>query len=622
MQQVVEALKRDDINYIKESIERGNIKVNDHLNGKELIHYAVINKKKDIIEYLLCKGADINSLGQANSIVYQSPLFFACENNDKDIIEYLLSKGANVDQEDNIGYTALVYALNNDKYEIADFLLEHKADINHHIIKKGTPLLLAIIKNNLELVKYIVNHSADLTTKCEGATPLDAAILANASDEIIIFLLENGVDMNNSSSLKTAIANGKNHAAKLLIDKGMSLKISDGETPLNTAVFMNNIELVNLLIEKGADINEPNSNGCMPLHIAARHNCVEIAKLLINKGAKKDVVSKIGSPYAIALGSGNKNIVSMLVDPNKKNNQQLNMELYLSCKTGNIGTIRQKIREGADVNFIFMDGTTPLIIAAVYEKFRVMEELLKNKADINLNTFNGTALHLAAVLNKPRSIEFLINHGANPEIHSGMDYATPLTCGVLQNSFDAVRALIKKGANINSRHSQGATSLILATSIKNFQMVQFLVENNANLDLQDNDGNTALLNSIRDESFEIVNYLIDKGANISIGDVNGFQPIHLSCSTKRVRILNKLIEKGADVNARTLVGITPLHMASQMKSLICVKILLQNGADPNLEDKAGSPPLTYAYQANASDVLHYLIEHGANISQMFRIKIK
>jgi ankyrin repeat protein len=155
------------------------------------------------------------------------------------------------------------------------------------------------------------------------------------------------------SAVLLATYHGRNEIAKLLIDRGARLDIfeaaatgtqerveqllhkdptclnsysADGWTPLHLAVFFGRINIVQLLLNKGADINAPSKNDqrVMPLHsaLANPHNAA-VAQLLIERGADLHTGQAEGyTPLHYAAANGLERIVKTLIarsaDPSAK----------------------------------------------------------------------------------------------------------------------------------------------------------------------------------------------------------------------------------------------------------------------------------------------------------------
>jgi len=105
-------------------------------------------------------------------------------------------------------------------------------------------------------------------------------------------------------------------------------------TPLFIACEFGHLDVVQLLVEKGGDINKTGDGGATPLFVACGYGCPEVVRLLVEKGADMDK----------ALYSG--------FTP-----------LFIACSKGHLEVVQVLVEKGADVNKARNDGPTPLEIA-------------------------------------------------------------------------------------------------------------------------------------------------------------------------------------------------------------------------------------------------------------------
>jgi len=89
-------------------------------DGDTLLHFAVREGKKEVVEWLISKGADVNARG----IMGFMPLHLAATLNHRDIMDLLIKKGADINAEDNNGKTPLYYAAMG---ELKEFFIKHGA---------------------------------------------------------------------------------------------------------------------------------------------------------------------------------------------------------------------------------------------------------------------------------------------------------------------------------------------------------------------------------------------------------------------------------------------------------------------------------------------------------------
>ncbi|KAK2705913.1 hypothetical protein QYM36_016058 [Artemia franciscana] len=200
----------------------------------------------------------------------------------------------------------------------------------------------------LEDLNAIKEINAKLEMVCSNkATPLIYAVHNKSALEVVGYLLGKGANpsyrsygpfennfqkfVSGQTPLHHAVWKGRDDVCKLLIDSGAELDATNvyGETPLVTAIKANNLNLVNFLLDRGAD---PNYGEC--LHLAAKKGGADMCKLLIDFGAKLDAMNaENDAPLHIAIRYKNSNLVKFLLDKGAKPN----CDKHLSCgdiKTG------------------------------------------------------------------------------------------------------------------------------------------------------------------------------------------------------------------------------------------------------------------------------------------------
>ena len=92
--------------------------------GTAPLHFAICNGHRDIAEYLISEGADINAKNNEGG---QTPLHIAARNGQKDVVELLIAKGADVNALNNSGWMPLKLAENQGHTEIIELLRKHAA---------------------------------------------------------------------------------------------------------------------------------------------------------------------------------------------------------------------------------------------------------------------------------------------------------------------------------------------------------------------------------------------------------------------------------------------------------------------------------------------------------------
>lgn len=168
-----------------------------------------------------------------------------------------------------------------------------------------------------------------------------------------------------------------------------------GETALNIAIEKRNIKLVKIFIEKGAHVNEKEKRLYYdtPLHktasISSFPEALQIAQLLVSNGANINMKNKNGRIPLNFASSGSGKQTIKFIKFMLKNGAKVNSDML--CFINDIHIAEMLSAHGADINYVNKDGFTPLhyIIDDFKEnekKLQLIEFLLKKGAKANART--------------------------------------------------------------------------------------------------------------------------------------------------------------------------------------------------------------------------------------------
>ena len=249
-----------------------------------------------------------------------------------------------------------------------------------------------------------------------------------------------------------------------------------GFTPLTSAVDHRHIPVAKFLLESGADVELPvecplptNFNGASPLMIACRQGPLEMVELLLSRGAdpnRRNRLWHIDSTLRNAVHSRDVTIVRRLLKAGAKPHAS---HLYSSVIHGPSDVVEELIKAGCDVAYISKSGqptiaaAVPMGTAAIERGKTIIQLLLNAGADLNAEGKGGqTALMKAVRYNLPSMIEFLIARGAKVDRPVRNDQSTALHCAAELGHVEATETLIKLGAPFNARDKRGRTPFDLA----------------------------------------------------------------------------------------------------------------------------------------------------------------
>ena len=206
---------------------------------------------------------------------------------------------------------------------------------------------------------------------------------------------------------------------------------------------------------------------------------------------------------------------------------------------------------------------------------------------------------------------------------------SPLTKAVKANDTQAVRALVKTGADVNVRSGDGSTPLLWAVNNGAVEIARLLIANKAVVDATNDFGITPLLQASRVGDAAMVDLLLRSGANPSKAHPEGETPLMAAARSGNVPAVRLLLTRGVDVNAAEKVqNTTALMWAAAEGHIDVVDVLLEAGADINrqghittLTDRnnadhptGGFTPLMWAARAGNDALVRRLVAKGANIN--------
>jgi ankyrin repeat protein len=234
-------------------------------------------------------------------------LIYAARTGAIDVARVLLDAGADVNQTSRYGWSPLLAATQNQNYAIAQFLIERGADVN--LANKGgwAPLYLATDNRNIEGGDY-PTRVADMDSLAFIKLLLDNGADVNhrivESSETRTVFTNQWLDEDGATAFLRASQSGDIDLMRLLIERGADPHINTrlGVTPLAVAAGIGwvegvtqewstekTVEAVKFLLELGIDPNYQADTGRVALHGAAHKGATEVVKLLVAAGAKMDI---------------------------------------------------------------------------------------------------------------------------------------------------------------------------------------------------------------------------------------------------------------------------------------------------------------------------------------------
>lgn len=239
-------------------------------------------------------------------------------------------------------------------------------------------------------------------------------------------LIEMGLSFTTDDFIQS-ISSNNSKATQLFLDAGMLPDVLDSDgnmTPLMAATQRENMELLDVLLKNTEDINLTNDNGMTALEFAVNMNQTEVVQRLLDAGADSNLDSEYQLPLIKAASNENLEIIKMLLD------------------------------NGADPNKV-KDNQTALSVALKKRNSKLVTMLLAAKADPNIKVNDQNSLIYALKADQPDNAIELINHGVEipslilPEgrvkLFDDPAGGSLLTYAKLESYIDVAEILIKNG---------------------------------------------------------------------------------------------------------------------------------------------------------------------------------
>ena len=494
--------------------------------GVTALHVAAMQNYRCLIRELVQAGFNINAKGTAG---VDTPLIFAIQCSHAQTVDCFLKLGADPNQKSvHTGLSPLTVASHVGDADKLNLLIRHGAHVDGWGSFASDPLCLAALHGHKACVQALLDAGSTIVIGRQyGFNALNHAA-QEGHTEILQRLLDQGVSANARSS-------------------------PTGGTPLFAAALNEQFACMQILLDGGANINQPCRDGHTILYCCAREGQLASLQWLLAHGVKKQ---------------GWK---SYKEDP-----------LCIAARNGHIDCVRELIRAGA-----------PIISAREY---------------------GFSALHLAALEGHFEIVKYLLDIGVCVNAESSSSGCIALFGAAVSGQLSCMRILLQAGARVNHTDNKGRTALFHASHEGDARAVALLLEHGAKVNGWSSCDNDPLCFAALHGHKACTEKLLCAGARIVTGREYGFSALNNAAQTGQAEILKSLLDHGVSVNAESSpTGGTALLIAVAKGQLACLRILLQAGADVNRPDQSDYTALLYAAAYDQPQALALLLEHGAEV---------
>ncbi|CAO2650642.1 Nn.00g019340.m01.CDS01 [Neocucurbitaria sp. VM-36] len=636
-------------------------------NGGTALAWAACNGRLDTVKYLLEEGVDVDDCDDCGL----TALSIASNSGHLEVVEFLIEKGADVNSlsVEPKHFTPAMAAVMRGHTEVIRALTRHKADLNILNGNGETVLEVAVTQGHFEIVHVLLealggpNHPRDSVALQMAMADSHATIKSLIATASIMYLhftntsigpgkfawmswvLDSGGPLVKpramSQMMHAALIQEQQDMIKALLGHGCNpdAYIPSGHTPLSFAIERQNLEIVRVLLDAGADParpgRDPHSLHSTPLHQALvaleadKEKDTSIVDLLLSSGRCKLLTGKrlqhTAFSYIVRQFSNWDNglaeilafrMLESVPDVAKERCYDGSTLMHIAVHYDRRDLINILIQKGVDINTPNVRGHTPFL-KKCQRRARNLHFLLERGADVFVKDKQGqSALHIAAIHGSIDTMELLLSKGLDIDAVT-VDGDTPLICALVVGQEQAALYLIDHGADTTARCYTMERCPVQSPPNRRTERVAvekaptFPECKDATTTTKSPKGWTQLALACRIGSIPLVRTLLASGLDPEATQDDLDRPLHIALiSSHDALALHLITHAGVDVHARGSRNRTPLHLAAEYRNPRSAALLISRGASTHDVDDELCTPLCVC---NDAGITRLLVENGAEL---------
>lgn len=619
---------------------------------------AIDSGHADVFELLLQHGLKVNDTSGRLDL----RLLRATEKSDTTLLQLLLDQEVEINMRDQDRDSLLEIAIGKGHADVVKLLLQHGPNVNDTNGKEDPPLLRATGKSDL----YVMQSLLDLGANVNIRSYRHEAVLQIAIDKDYLdgvqLLLRHGANANDTGALLRATEQSNAAVLQLLLDYGAdaSMKNQEYNSALQLATKNGSAQTIQLLLDYGADANVRIGVAIPPLILGVRlaalrlqaaptwmllHDPSEFPDFHLNLSAKE-------KSLWIEIRSRAKLVQTLQKNAIQIESQEGAKDLRLATHEQYLDSIEVLLKSGADTEVLENGDVTALQIAASTDDWKMVQLLIKYRANCNVNvgTYSRLLHHFAAAGNI-EIVQLLLEREVYIRDH-GSEYRTALQAPAERNRWDMVLLLLEHARDCKAQIGLDGSLLKLAAAHGGMECVQLLLEvgvdgssdlswldtalnyaaekgrpeavelilaKGANFNARAGKRDGTVLHSVAEssdgaETIVKAQMVFEAGSDASVVDRNHNTALHVAASAGHSKVVKLLIDKGADIDATNNRQNTALHEAAYSGHLMTVRVLLDGRADVTIINDRQNTALHEAVYSGCPSVLELLINKGADIN--------
>lgn len=478
-------------------------------------------------------------------------LHFASFHGDSSIVQDLLNQGVDVNKYEywhrstdsgkiyDLPFTALEAAASGAHRYIVKLLLMHGANPCIGQAVWGTPLVIAARKHDSELARTLLDCGADVNQRS-------------------VYSYSSGQTM----------------------------------TALQRACCEGDLEMVTLLLNRGADVNAPSGHYGPALVAATISENPLLVDQLLGSGADINAVHRIG--------------------PKANSGRRQQTALVRAISNNHLSVVRLLLDRGADI-YVECECGNAVQNAAFFGREEIIDELILRGADVYRpsKSFN-TVLEAATAGSQHKLFKKMVAFGMNiyAPCAGGLS-SNLLYVAAKSGAYEIVECLLRKGMDVNIRGGWHGCALTAAASGGHWVTSRLLIENGASFAILSHDGTSSLQAAVRYGHCEVVQLLLDAGAPVDVIEGKYGSLLQWAALNTPESVVHLLLDRGIDVNLQGGYFGNALQAWSYVGNDYIVKTLLEKGANPIACGGFYDTAMNAAIHEGHLSVIKLLHEHGA-----------
>lgn len=416
-----------------------------------------------------------------------------------------------------------------------------------------TALALAVHHGRQNVVQILLDHGAKIEMQCkDGRTPLSIAA---------------GGGFDGIASL------GRSTHGAQIVRRTIGGPYLEAGSPTSKTDKVYSA-LVQLLLDRGAEVNSADKSYRSPLWWAVNHGHQSaVEKLLENKAVMENVNSREMSLLSWAIWNGYEDITAQLLANDAQRIIITHDYLEWAIRAGNNPLLRELIDRCALMyGEPFYTIGSPLAVAIEEGNADALQTLAQHRMLLRGSSTMSEGLLLAASKGDIRCVEILLEAGSNTN-YADFDGNTPLSRAIAHGNREMVQRLLEKSCSPNGSDRHQYTPLLIAIRAGYFDIAQDLLESHAQVNARCKFAETALGEAALQGHQDMVRLLLQHGAVVDICNDRGTTPLMWACDRGHTAVVEVLLDANADLSIRDEDGRTALDWAKHEDRGRIVQIL-------------------------------------------------